>query len=252
MKLNFTKIGNGNPLLIIHGLFGSSDNWRTLGRQFAEKYEVFLIDLRNHGKSPHSPEMNYDLMATDIMELINAEVINHPILIGHSMGGKAALMFDKKYPNFLKKLVVADIGLKSYPMHHDQILKGLNSINLNTINSRLEAQKTLKKHIKEIGVQQFLLKNLYWREKGQLEWRMNLKVIEKNIFKILEKIQIEKSFTSALFIRGELSNYIIEDDFNEILKIFPNGKIQTIDKVGHWLHAENPVEFFKLVTEFID
>ena len=169
MKLNFTKIGIGNPLLIIHGLFGSSDNWRTLGRQFAEKYEVFLIDLRNHGKSPHSREMNYDLMATDIMELINAEGINHPILIGHSMGGKAALMFDKKYPNFLKKLVVADIGLKSYPMHHDQILKGLNSINLNTINSRLEAQKTLKKHIKEIGVQQFLLKNLYWREKGQLE-----------------------------------------------------------------------------------
>ena len=252
MKLNFTKIGNGNPLLIIHGLFGSSDNWRTLGRQFAEKYEVFLIDLRNHGKSPHSPEMNYDLMATDIMELINAEVFNHPILIGHSMGGKVALMFDKKYPNFLKKLVVADIGLKSYPMHHDQILKGLNSINLNTINSRQEAQKTLKKHIKEIGVQQFLLKNLYWRKKGQLEWRMNLKVIEKNIFRILEKICIEKSFTSALFIRGELSNYIIEDDFNEILKIFPNGKIQTIDKVGHWLHAENPVEFFKLVTEFID
>ena len=252
MKLNFTKIGNGNPLLIIHGLFGSSDNWRTLGRQFAEKYEVFLIDLRNHGKSPHSPEMNYDLMATDIMELINAEVINHPILIGHSMGGKAALMFDKKYTNFLKKLVVADIGLKSYPMHHEQILKGLNSINLNTINSRQEAQKTLKKHIKEIGVQQFLLKNLYWREKGQLEWRMNLKVIEKNIFRILEKICIEKSFTSALFIRGELSNYIIEDDFNEILKIFPYGKIQTINKVGHWLHAENPVEFFKLVTEFID
>ena len=252
MKLNFTKIGIGDPLLIIHGLFGSSDNWRTLGKQFAEKYSVFLIDLRNHGKSPHSSEMNYELMAADLMEFINNENIFKPVLMGHSMGGKAALMFDKKFPKVLKKLIVADIGLKSYPMHHDQILKGLKSIDLNVIKSRGEAQKSLQNYIQEIGVQQFLLKNLYWREKGQLDWRMNLKVLEKNINNILEKIPIVKSWTPTLFLRGELSNYIVKEDFNEILEIFPNGKIKTINNVGHWLHAENPVEFFQLVSEFIE
>ena len=251
MNLHFTKLGNGEPILIVHGLFGSSDNWRTLGKKFSEKNTVYLIDLRNHGKSDHSDEMNYEIMADDLMNFITKEHIVQPILMGHSMGGKTALMFVKKFPNILSKLIVADIGTKSYPMHHDQILKGLNSIDLNITKNRSDAQKKIGTHIKEIGVQQFLLKNLYWINKGQLAWRMNLNVIEKNIFEILKKINIDKNFTKTLFLRGGLSNYILLEDFEEIQKQFPNGKIKTIENVGHWLHVENPSKFYRLVVDFI-
>lgn len=251
MKLNFKKIGEGNPLLILHGLFGSSDNWVSLGKKFAENNLVYLIDLRNHGRSPHSEEMSYDLMADDILELIHDENINSPVILGHSMGGKAALLFAEKYPKYLDKLIVADIGIKAYPMHHDEILKGLNSVNLQEISSRNQAQQSIRVHIDNLSTQQFLLKNLYWVEKGKLAWRMNLKEIEKNIGKILVKIDIDKNPIKTLFIRGEMSNYILEEDFENILKSFPNGEIKTIPKVGHWLHAENPIEFYKIVREFI-
>tara|TARA_B110000902_G_scaffold94382_1_gene111773 strand:+ start:1932 stop:2690 length:759 start_codon:yes stop_codon:yes gene_type:complete len=252
MKLSFKKIGEGKPLLILHGLFGSSDNWGTLGKKFAENNTVYLVDLRNHGRSPHSDKMSYDLMADDLLELIMDEKINSPIILGHSMGGKAALMFAKKHPNYLDKLIVADIGLKSYPMHHEEILKGLNSVNLQEVSSRSEAQQSLEIYIANLGIQQFLLKNLYWIEKGKLAWRMNLKEIEKNIGEILVKINMDKNPINTLFVRGETSNYILEEDFEKILEIFPNGKIKTIPKVGHWLHAENPMEFYKIVKEFID
>ena len=252
MKLNFKKICKGKPLLILHGLFGSSDNWGSLGKKFAENNLVYLVDLRNHGRSPHSKEMSYDLMADDLLELIQDENINSPIILGHSMGGKAALLFAEKYPKYLEKLIVADIGIKAYPMHHDEILKGLNSVKLHEISSRNQAQQSIQSHIENLGIQQFLLKNLYWIEKGKLAWRMNLKVIEKNIGEILVKINVQKNSVSTLFVRGEMSNYILEDDFQNILESFPNGAIKTIPKVGHWLHAENPTEFYKIVREFIN
>ncbi len=252
MKLNFKKSGEGKPLVILHGLFGSSDNWGSLGKKFAENNLVYLVDLRNHGRSPHSKEMSYDLMADDLLELIEDENINSPIILGHSMGGKAALFFAEKYPKYLDKLIVADIGLKAYPMHHDDILKALNSVNLQGISSRNEAQQYIQVHIENLGIQQFLLKNLYWIEKGKLAWRMNLKVIAKNIGEILVKINIHKNPINTLFIRGEMSNYILKEDFGKILESFPNGEVKTIPKVGHWLHAENPTEFYKIVREFIN
>ena len=252
MKLHSKKIGKGKPLLILHGLFGSSDNWGSLGKKFAENNLVYLVDLRNHGRSPHSKEMSYDLMADDLLELIEDENINSPIILGHSMGGKAALLFAEKYPKYIDKLIVADIGTKAYPMHHDEILNGLNSVNLQEISSRTQAQQSIQVHIENLGIQQFLLKNLYWIEKGKLAWRMNLKVIEKNIGEILVKINVQKNSISTLFVRGEMSNYILEDDFQNILESFPNGAIKTIPKVGHWLHAENPTEFYKIVREFIN
>ena len=252
MKLHFKKIGEGNPLLIIHGLFGSADNWGTLAKKFATNNTVYLIDLRNHGRSPHSTEMNYDIMADDLNELISDENILNPILLGHSMGGKAALQYAEKYPNVLKKLIVADIGIKQYPMHHDVIISGLKNVDLNIIQSRSEATKKLGEYVKEFGIQQFLLKNLYWIEKGQLAWRMNLNVIAEKIHEILKEIKINKNETETLFLRGELSNYILEDDFEDILKAFPNGEIKTIEGAGHWLHAENPSSFYKKVVNFIN
>ena len=244
MKLHYKKIGSGEPLMIIHGLFGSSDNWGMLGKKFAEKFTVYLIDLRNHGRSPHSPVMNYELMADDLHELILDQGIKNPVLLGHSMGGKAALQFNEKYKNLLKKLIVADIGIKSYPMHHDIILNGLKNVNLESISSRKEAAESLSEFVKEFGVQQFLLKNLYWIEKKKLAWRMNLDVIA-------QKIKTENNLTKTLFIRGELSNYILEEDISEIRKALPNSIVSTIKNVGHWLHAENPIEFYKIVTTFI-
>lgn len=251
MKLHFKKIGTGHPLLIIHGLFGSSDNWGTLAKKFALNNTVYLIDLRNHGRSPHSSLMNYELMADDLEELIINEKIIDPIILGHSMGGKAALEFAKKYPENIQKLIVADIGIKAYPMHHDVIIKGLQNVDLNKIKSRTEATKSLAVFVKEIGIQQFLLKNLYWIEKGQLAWRMNLSSIVENIHEILREIEIENSNIKTLFLRGELSNYIIEEDFSKILEVFSNCRIETIENAGHWLHAENPARFYQKVTEFI-
>ena len=251
MKLNFKKLGDGKPLLILHGLFGSSDNWGTLGKKFSKNNSVYLIDLRNHGRSPHSNEMTYSDMANDLLELIKDESIISPTILGHSMGGKVALMFAKNYPEYLEKLIVADIGLKAYPMHHEEILKGLNSIDLELTKSRSQAQEVIKDHISNLGIQQFLLKNLYWIEKGKLAWRMNLKQIEINIEEILKEIKIGNSNLKTLFLIGELSNYILEEDFLDIKTAFPNGEIKTIKNVGHWLHAENPNEFYKLVDEFI-
>ena len=252
MKLHFKKIGEGAPLLIIHGLFGSADNWGTLAKKFALNHTVFLIDLRNHGRSPHDSIMNYDVMADDIYQLIQQEKIVNPVLLGHSMGGKAALQFVEKYPNVLKKLIVADIGIKAYPMHHDVIIKGLKNVNLNTVQSRTAATQALSEFVKEIGIQQFLMKNLYWIEKGKLAWRMNLNVISENIHEILKEIKIQNNPVESLFLRGEFSNYILKEDYTEILSALPNAKIQTIEKVGHWLHAENPLSFYEKVIDFID
>tara|TARA_B100001057_G_C22535022_1_gene827298 strand:- start:173 stop:763 length:591 start_codon:yes stop_codon:yes gene_type:complete len=196
--------------------------------------------------------MNYDIMADDLNELISDENILNPILIGHSMGGKAALQYAEKYPNVLKKLIIADIGIKKYPMHHDVIISGLKNVDLNIIQSRSEATKKLGEYVKEFGIQQFLLKNLYWIEKGQLAWRMNLTVIAEKIHEILNEIKINKNETETLFLRGELSNYILDEDFEDIFKAFPNGEIKTIEGAGHWLHAENPISFYKKVVDFIN
>jgi esterase len=251
MKLHYKKLGEGDPIIIVHGLFGSADNWGTIGKKFAENNTVFLVDLRNHGRSPHDPTMNYEVMAKDILELIQDENIIDPVLLGHSMGGKAALFFSENHPNILKKLIVADIGIKSYPMHHDQIIKGLKNIDLSIIQRRSEALEALREYVKEVGIQQFLLKNLYWVEKGVLGWRMNLDVIINNIHEILKEIRIQSNTTETLFLRGEFSNYIENEDYAKIKKALPNSTIKTISNAGHWLHAENPLDFHKAVVNFI-
>ena len=251
MKLHYKKIGDGEPLLILHGLFGSADNWGSLAKRLATNNTVYLVDLRNHGRSPHSNVMNYESMADDVYELIINEKIDQPILLGHSMGGKVSLKFTDKYPQILKKLIVADIGIKSYPMHHDIIIKGLKNVDLSVVSSRSEATSALSFYVKEQGIQQFLLKNLYWIEKGQLAWRMNLNAIESNIFEILSEIKMNNTNIKTLFIRGELSNYILKEDYPEIKKVFSNLEIETVLNAGHWLHAENPNSFFEKVIKFI-
>lgn len=251
MKLNFRKYGVGQPLVILHGLFGSSDNWQTLGKKFAENYEVYLVDLRNHGKSPHSDAFTYELMAQDVYEFFRENHLYDAFLIGHSMGGKTAIQFASMNADLLEKLIVVDIGIKQYPMHHGEILEGLNAVNPGTLSSRSEAEEIISKYIESEGVRQFLLKNLYWIEKGKLAWRFNLPVLEREMENIIAPLELDAIRTETMFIRGAMSNYILDSDYDDIRAKFEDVRIETIEDAGHWVHAEAPEEFYNLVTDFI-
>jgi pimeloyl-ACP methyl ester carboxylesterase len=252
MKLHYRKLGeNGEPLFILHGLFGSSDNWQTLAKKFAEDYQVYLVDQRNHGHSPHSIEFNYDLMVADFAELIDDLGLDQINLLGHSMGGKTAIGFAAEHPELLKKLIVVDISHKQYPMHHEQIIEGLKSIDLEIVKTRGSADKVLAKKIDNASVRQFLLKNLYWESKGQLAWRINVPVLSNEIEQIIEEIYFSEIETETLFIRGEMSNYILDSDFEELNHKFPNHKMISIPEAGHWVHAEAPEVFYNSVIDFL-
>ncbi len=253
MKLNYKREGDTakEPLLIVHGLFGSLDNWQTLGKKFSETYDTILVDQRNHGHSPHSEIFSYDVMAEDLHELIQDLQLHKVNIIGHSMGGKATMRLAQLYPEDINKMVIVDIGPKGYPMHHDFILEGMNAIDFDFIKSRKEADKVMSNYVTDQGVKMFLLKNLYWKEKGELAWRINLPVLERTLPEIISQLPKDEVETDTLFIRGEKSNYIVEDDFQEIFNQFPNSDIETIYNAGHWVHAENPFDFYNLIVDFL-
>lgn len=251
MKLHYRTIGEGEPLFILHGLFGSADNWQTLGKQFAETYKVYFVDQRNHGHSPHSPEFSYQLMADDFYELVRDLGYKKINLLGHSMGGKTAITFARDHAELINKLIIVDISHKRYSLHHDRILEGLNAIDLEKIKTRGAADKELSAYISEIGVRQFLLKNLYWVEPGKLGWRINLPVLTDKIETIVDAIDVLEINVPTLFIRGGRSNYILESDFDNIHKTFTSSTIYTIAESGHWIHAEAPVKFYNRVMDFL-
>lgn len=250
MKLEHRILGEGQPLVILHGLFGYSDNWQTLGKKLAEYYQVILVDQRNHGHSPWSENFTYDLMAKDLLELFEDLKLENVILLGHSMGGKTAMRFAQLFPDFLQKLIVVDIGVKTYPSHHDQILAGLHAIDLTTITSRSDAEDAMKVHISSFGVRQFLLKNLYWIEKGKLAWRMNVPVLEREMNAVLEGLPEAEVLLPTLFIRGTESDYVLDEDFKTLENRFPDTQFVSIENAGHWVHAEAPDEFLEAVLSF--
>jgi pimeloyl-ACP methyl ester carboxylesterase len=250
MKLHYREIGSGQPLVILHGLFGSSDNWQTQAKRFSEYFRVILVDLRNHGHSDWNDDSSYKAMANDVIELIQDLKLEKTILLGHSMGGKVAMQVAQRNANFLYKLVVVDMGIKEYPPHHQHILNGIHSVKLEGVNSRSEAEKQLSAYIDSEGVKQFLLKNLYWKEKGKLAWRMNVSVLENSMNEILSALPEKEVFTPTAFIRGELSNYVLDDDIPEIENFFPDSQYITISQAGHWVHAEKPEEFVDAVLGF--
>lgn len=250
MKLHFREFGEGQPLIILHGLFGFSDNWQTHAKKFADYYKVILVDLRNHGHSSWSDDFSYNLMAEDLNELITENNFLNPLIIGHSMGGKVAMTFAQKYPKSVEKLIVVDMGIKAYPPHHQHILAGIHALDLTKVTVRSEAEQILKEYIESDGVRQFLLKNLYWREKGKLAWRMNVEILESEMDEILSPLPSIDVFTPTLFIRGEFSNYILDEDFEEIESMFHDAELITIPNAGHWVHAENPELFVDTVLGF--
>lgn len=251
-KLYFRELGQGKPLIILHGLFGSSDNWLTLGRKFAENFKVYIVDQRNHGQSFHSDDFSYEAMAADLKQFLAAQNIENPHILGHSMGGKTAMNFATTFPDRVDKLIVADIGPQSYPVHHTTILKGMFSIDLLNTGSRKEADQQLAEYISEVGIRQFLLKNLGRSDEG-FAWKINLPVIARNIEEIGKGLNQNTSYSKpALFIRGGNSDYITGADVNLIHSIFSNSKLKTIEGAGHWLHAEKPQEFYDIVTDYLN
>jgi pimeloyl-ACP methyl ester carboxylesterase len=252
MKLFFRESGDGAPVVILHGLFGSSDNWFTLAKKLAEKNKVYLLDLRNHGNSFHAEEFNYQVMAQDVLNFLEEHKIKQPVIIGHSMGGKVAMTIALNIPENLNKLIVADISPAEYPLRHDNIVEALREVDLEKVSSRQDAEKQLSVNISDIGVRQFLLKNLTRNKEGGYSWKLNLPVIDKNIDKVGEAMDAKKQFEKpTLFIKGENSRYIREQDHELISQLFPNHIFKEIKDAGHWVHAEQPEAFLKIVEDFI-
>lgn len=252
MKLFYRELGQGPPLIILHGLFGSSDNWHSLSKVFAEKHKVYVVDQRNHGQSPHDSIHDYKALTDDLNEFIEEHQIKEPIIIGHSMGGKAAMNFAIRFPKKLSKLIIVDIVPKAYPVHHDSILEGLNAIDLSQLESRGQADELLSLFVPEPPVRQFLLKNL-GRDKDQsFQWRINIPALEAHIDDMGAALQYEGKFEGpTLFIVGAKSKYFESGDDVVIKSYFPKTEIVTLD-TGHWVQAENPKGFAEAVFNFVN
>jgi pimeloyl-ACP methyl ester carboxylesterase len=253
MQILHSKIiGEGAPLLILHGYFGMCDNWKSLGNKFAKVFQVHLIDQRNHGRSFHSTNFNYDCLADDLYRYVIHHNLKKIVLLGHSMGGKTAMLFSVKYPDFVDKLIVADISPRYYQPHHNEILKALNSVNFTIQNTRKLVDQKIAELIPDMGVRSFLLKNVYWKGKGILGYRFNLKSLTENNIEVGKELPLNTSFKgNVLFISAGDSGYINNDDLSLIKSHFPNSSVTIMSDVGHWLHAEKPNLFQELVINFI-
>lgn len=257
MHLFSRKTGSGPPLVVLHGLFGISDNWNALARRWAESFTVYTVDLRNHGQSPHSEEWNYSVMSDDVVELFGTEKLHDVTLLGHSMGGKTAMRLALNYPMAIQKLIVADIAPRRYPLQQEDVIAALLTVQPERLASRKEAELILSKSLRDEGTIQFLLKNLYWKQTNDgnkiLDWRFNLPVISRSMEAIAEPTETPApSLVDSLFIRGERSKYITDADLKAIPSVFPNSRFLTIADAGHWVHADQPDAFYDAVVNFIN
>ncbi len=253
MILHSQIIGKGEPFIILHGLLGMGDNWKTLGRQFSELgYEIHLVDQRNHGRSFHNKEFSYDIMAEDLKHYCDHQHIEKCVLMGHSMGGKTAMRFATLYPEKVSKLLVGDIAPKGYPQHHQDIFKALLLLDFNEIQARGDAEAVLSEYIKEQGIRLLLMKNLYWKEKGVMDFRANIEVLNARLEEVGKPLAEDARFEGqTLFLGGANSGYIEPLDELLINKHFPKASLDMVSNAGHWLHAENPVEYYEKVTKFL-
>lgn len=252
MNLNYKQFGNGTPLIILHGLFGSLDNWQTLAKQFAENFSVYIVDVRNHGKSPHTTEHDYVSIAEDLKEFMQQQNIEKSHFIGHSMGGKAVMQFSILYPEKVLKQVIVDIAPKKYGRGHDEIFDAIFSLDLNTLQSRNEADEQLQKLIPDFGTRQFILKNLDRADDGKYTWKFNLETLFREYENVRSGITSSKPIdVETLVIKGEKSGYVTAEDEANFKTLFPKTTIAGISNARHWVHAENPTELLILVNQFL-
>lgn len=258
MQLFFRRFGKSGDqaVVILHGLFGISDNWVSYARRLSQEgYEVFVPDQRNHGQSPQSDNFNYLALTDDLFDFIDEHEIEDPIIIGHSMGGKVAMRFALENPMLLKKLVIVDISLKAYGprKQHMNIIKAMKSIDLTKPTSRKEIESNLLNFIPEPRIRQFILKNLHRKSKDTFEWRIYYEGIEKSLIEMFDNINTSVKFNKpTLFVKGGSSDYILREDFNQIRYNFPNAEIVTIENASHWVHVEAAEKFYQLTSGFAE
>lgn len=251
MQLHFQTYGRGEPLIILHGLLGSLDNWHSTSQKLAEHFQVWAVDQRNHGHSPHSPEMSYAIMAEDIRDFMQAHGVARAHLLGHSMGGKTAMQLALLHPKRVTKLIVADIAPRAYSPRHDRMLAGLLALDPAAFASRHEMEAALAPWVADLATRRFLLKNVA-RAGGGFQWRIGLREIHRNYGRLGAALTGERPFAGpALFLRGEQSDYLRETDLPLIRALFPRAQMRTIPHSGHLLHAENPAAFLEAVMGFL-
>jgi pimeloyl-ACP methyl ester carboxylesterase len=253
ISLNHKIIGQGPPVIFLHGLFGTSDNWLNFARKLeAHGYMSILVDQRDHGRSPHTSAFSYPILANDLYDFMNENWIYSSIIIGHSMGGKTGLQFASQYPHMISKFICIDIGIKKYEQGHNAVFDALFSVDIDKVESRDEVYHTLISRLKDEGTVQFLMKNLSRRKEGGFEWKLNLQLLFNEYPNILASISIEdKNDTDVMFIRGSKSNYILDEDIPNIQQKFPRAQIKTIQGAGHWIHVDKPIELFDQIMDFI-
>lgn len=251
--LNFKTYGQGDPIIILHGLFGMLDNWQKIAKGLADEYMVILVDQRNHGKSPHHDTHTYQEMAADLAQFMEEQWIYEATIIGHSMGGKTAMQLAMDYPDLVEKLIVIDMSPRqSKKGGHDEIFDAMFSLDLDQLDKRSEAEEKLAGKIKDLGVRQFLLKNLQRKKEGGYRWKMNLEVLYQQYDDILVEISTETPFEKpTLFVKGGKSEYIREKDELLIKTHFPSYKIIEIEDAGHWVHADAPKETIEIIKGFV-
>ncbi|NQY07984.1 MAG: alpha/beta fold hydrolase [Flavobacteriales bacterium] len=252
MELNYKVFGEGEPLIILHGLFGSLDNWNSLAKIFGENHQVFTLDVRNHGRSPHSVELNYDLMLEDLNEFMEKKHLKKVNLIGHSMGGKMAMSFATVYPEKVNNLIIVDIGAQKYPPHHLEKIEALQNVDLDFVSSRKDVDEQIKEQIPSDMLRNFLLKNLYRNDDAQFAWRFNLDSLASNLENIFAEVEFDKVFDGpALFIKGGKSDYIDLDNMDLVDVYFADNMVKIFEDSGHWLHAQEPQRLVETINKFI-
>ncbi|WP_020681658.1 alpha/beta fold hydrolase [Marinobacterium rhizophilum] len=251
MQLHHQIQGTGEPLLILHGLFGSLDNWGSQAKALSHDYQVISVDLRNHGRSPHDSEMNYAIMAQDLIELMDSLDLPRARVLGHSMGGKAAMQLALNFPARVEQLIVIDIAPVQYPHHHDDVFRGLFAVELNTLKSRSDAEKQLAPFVKDPMVRAFLLRNLYRTDAGSFAWRVNLDTLHREYANIAAAPTGTPYMGPTLFIKGGNSDYIQPEYRDALLALFPHAGYKVIDGAGHWPQAEKPALTTRLLQNFL-
>jgi esterase len=255
MKLYYREFGEGQPAIILHGLFGQSDNWVTVGRRIADQFHVYIPDQRNHGQSPHTSIHSFPAMADDLTEFIEDHKIENPVIIGHSMGGKVAMTYSLENPGNVRKLVVIDISPRKYPERviHTQVISQMMSIDIENIKTRTEVEKILDSRISDSRVRMFIMKNLYYKIHGKLAWRLNLDAINQSMDLLFDGISSDSQYPGpTIFIRGGNSDYVTDADIALIKSMFPEAVIKTISGASHWVHADSPEELCFLLSGFLE